>query len=159
TRSIAAVSREVRSSARSACIIDVPPSPADWYQSVYGAYRPRLTCVNSARRLCWIRLTEERMPSKRSQPTKTIDGVVAEQIKALRKAQGSQQRLADLLGVPQSTVTRIESGERGITVGELFRIAAALNVAPVELLGASFQPQDVPVDRTRTLPPPHARAW
>jgi transcriptional regulator with XRE-family HTH domain len=72
----------------------------------------------------------------------------------------SQQKLAQDIGESQSTVARIESGNRDISISELFRIAAALNVAPVELLAGSFTaPPAVPVIGKVTLPPHEAREW
>lgn len=100
-------------------------------------------------------------PAKRKRRTlPSLDRVLAVQIRALRAKQGvSQQVLAEMLGETQSTVTRIESGDRSITVSELFRIAAALDAAPVELLAASFAPDEVPVAGKTRLSADHAREW
>jgi transcriptional regulator with XRE-family HTH domain len=89
----------------------------------------------------------------------TANQVVADQVKALRGRQMSQQQLASKIGETQSTVARIESGDRSITVDELFRISWALDVAPLELLAASFQPCDVPIIGTLRLAPADARDW
>jgi transcriptional regulator with XRE-family HTH domain len=71
----------------------------------------------------------------------------------------SQQQLADRIGETQSTIARIESGGRAITVSELLRIAWALDVAPVHLLAASFRPQDIPIQGGLRLAPKDAREW
>lgn len=72
-------------------------------------------------------------------------------ISALREAQGmSVSRLAARtaeLGYPMhrvAAITKIEAGERAITVPELIVIAAALNTAPLSLLAPSGP--DDPVD-------------
>jgi transcriptional regulator with XRE-family HTH domain len=57
----------------------------------------------------------------------------------------TQQELADMLGVPQSTITRIESGERSIAVSEVFRIAAVLNASPGYLLSGELTGEDISV--------------
>jgi transcriptional regulator with XRE-family HTH domain len=101
-----------------------------------------------------------RKPRRRRRTNMTANQVVADQVKALRGRRGiSQQQLADKIGETQSTVARIESGARSVTVDELFRIAWALDVAPLELLAASFQPCDVPIIGTLRLSPTEARDW
>jgi len=99
-----------------------------------------------------------RTATRRRRTLQTLDGVVAQQIRTLR-GDRSQQWLADRIGETQSTVARIESGKRSIAIRELFVISAALDVAPVELLAASFQPSDVPINGKRRLPPAEAREW
>jgi transcriptional regulator with XRE-family HTH domain len=105
--------------------------------------------------------TEPRRKSRRRRRENlTADQLVADQVRALRDRRGiSQQQLADTLGVPQSTIARIESGGRMISVGELLRIAWALDVAPVHLLAASFRPQDIPIQEGLRLSPKDARDW
>ena len=50
-------------------------------------------------------------------------------IAALRAERGvSQRRLADVLGLDPSALSRIESGERGLAVGELVSVAEFLGV-------------------------------
>lgn len=52
-----------------------------------------------------------------------------------RKRQGlTQQAVADLLGKPQSFVSKYESGERRLDVVEFIQIAKALQENPVHLL-------------------------
>jgi transcriptional regulator with XRE-family HTH domain len=90
----------------------------------------------------------------------TPSQVVADQIKDRREAQGmSQQQLGELIGETQSTIARMESGARKISVDELFKVAVALDVAPVHLLGAGFRGDSVPLKGKLRLPPMAARAW
>jgi transcriptional regulator with XRE-family HTH domain len=105
-------------------------------------------------------MVQTRSKPRTRRTLRTIDAVVASQISALRKRSGkSQQYLADKIGETQSTVARIESGRRSITIDELLRISAALDVAPVELLAASFQPEDVPITGSLRLAPARTRGW
>jgi transcriptional regulator with XRE-family HTH domain len=94
------------------------------------------------------------------------DRVAAAQVRALRRRQGlSQQRLAERvsgLGLPlrQAAVARLEAGRtRNLSVADLFAFAAALDVAPVHLLAASFDEEDVPVVGKVSLSPRHCRDW
>jgi transcriptional regulator with XRE-family HTH domain len=104
--------------------------------------------------------TEARRRSTRRRANLTADQVVADQIKALRNKRGTtQQKLADELGETQSMIARVESGKRTISVGELFRISYALDVAPLHLLAASFEPKEVPISNGVRLDPDRARAW
>lgn len=92
----------------------------------------------------------------------SLDGVIARQItkvREMREGRISQQQLADMLGVTQAMVTRMESGERSITVAELFQIAAALDCAPIFLLSGAFTGEKVPVTKTVELSPEDARRW
>ena len=100
-------------------------------------------------------------PAKRKRRTlPSVDRVLAAQVKELRRKQNvSQQRLAEMLGETQSTVTRIESGERAITVAELLRIAAALDCAPVYLLSGGLTGEDLPVTPKLRLSANEAHDW
>jgi transcriptional regulator with XRE-family HTH domain len=103
--------------------------------------------------------SRRRKPARRRKNL-TADQLVADQIKALRARRGiSQQQLADAIGETQSTIARIESGRRNISVSELLRLAWALDVAPVHLLAASFQPEEVPIQGGLRLSPKDARGW
>lgn len=65
---------------------------------------------------------------------RTQDEVI-EEIVALRERQGvSQSDLADVLGLDQSAVSRIERGERGLAVAELAGIAERLGVSVDSIL-------------------------
>ncbi len=90
-----------------------------------------------------------------------LDGVIARQIKEVRGLQRvSQQQLADKLGQTQAVVTRMESGDRAITVAEVFQIAAVLNVAPLYLIGGAFtMERKVPITAKINLSPDDVRQW
>lgn len=56
-------------------------------------------------------------------------------IRAVRKERGvSQRELARALGVSQSTLSRIERGERRVSVDRLVAIARALGVRPSDMM-------------------------
>lgn len=60
---------------------------------------------------------------------------VGEEIAALRAERGvSQRRLAQAIGLDASALSRIESGERGLAVGELVAVAEYLGVDVDRLL-------------------------
>jgi transcriptional regulator with XRE-family HTH domain len=60
---------------------------------------------------------------------------VLEEIVRLRKERGiSQTEVAEALGVDQSAVSKLESGERGMAVAELATIAELLGVSVESLL-------------------------
>lgn len=75
---------------------------------------------------------------------------VGEAVRAARqRANLSQTGLADALGVTQTAVSYWESGKRGMGIGDLVAVAAALGVPAVSLL-----PQDVPPDAAEPSMPP-----
>ena len=56
-------------------------------------------------------------------------------IRAVRKERGvSQRELARALGVAQSTLSRMERGERRVSVDRLIAIARALGVRPSDMM-------------------------
>lgn len=56
-------------------------------------------------------------------------------IRAARQRRGMSQRdLARALGMAQSTLSRIERGERRVSVDRLIEIARALGVRPADML-------------------------
>ncbi|MEZ5954051.1 MAG: helix-turn-helix transcriptional regulator [Hyphomonas sp.] len=61
--------------------------------------------------------------------------LVQELKKARREAGLSQQQVADLLGVPQSYVAKIELGERRIDVIEFLKFVEALDASWSDILG------------------------
>jgi hypothetical protein len=66
--------------------------------------------------------------------------------------------------VSQPVIGRMESAAKGgearnITIADLFAVAAALDVAPVELLAASFEPQLVPIAGDLRAEPRDAADW
>jgi len=61
--------------------------------------------------------------------------IVLEKIKVIREKKGlSQADLADLVGVDQSTICRIEAGGQRVYVDTLVDIAEALEVRTARLL-------------------------
>jgi transcriptional regulator with XRE-family HTH domain len=100
-------------------------------------------------------------PAKKTRRTlPSLDRVIANQIRELRRKRGvSQQRLAELLGETQSTITRIESGERSIAVSEVYRIAAALDCPPFLLIAGGLTGEDVPVTAKHRIPCHYAHNW
>jgi len=65
-------------------------------------------------------------------------------LRELRKARGlTQVQLAELCGMPQSTISRIESGSTtGVDFDTLDRVAVALGVHPSELIAFDHVPFD-----------------
>jgi len=63
------------------------------------------------------------------------DDEAPNRIRELREAAGlKQDRLADIVGMHQSTLSKLEKGSRGLGFDDMRRIANALNVAPVDLM-------------------------
>jgi transcriptional regulator with XRE-family HTH domain len=61
--------------------------------------------------------------------------VFGQRLRAARESRGvSQEELARLAGFDRTYVSKIERGQRNITVGTIERLAEALGVRPVELL-------------------------
>ena len=59
------------------------------------------------------------------------------QLKAFRIEAGyTQEALAARIGCAQSEVSRMERGQRSVTVDRLLRVAKVLNVEPARLLGS-----------------------
>jgi transcriptional regulator with XRE-family HTH domain len=64
-----------------------------------------------------------------------LSAIVGNNIKKYRKKFGiSQEKLAENAGLHRTYIGGIERGERNITLDSLQVIAAALNVAPAELI-------------------------
>jgi transcriptional regulator with XRE-family HTH domain len=56
-------------------------------------------------------------------------------LRALRAARGiSQEALADLSGIDRAYVGSIERGQRNVSILNIYRLARALEVEPLELL-------------------------
>lgn len=67
----------------------------------------------------------------------TLAANLADNVKRLREARGlSQQRAADLSGIPRPTWASLESGAANPTLAVLSRVAVALQVSLEELVGA-----------------------
>ncbi|WP_066187898.1 MULTISPECIES: helix-turn-helix domain-containing protein [Gracilibacillus] len=73
-----------------------------------------------------------------------LEGKIAAQIKTKRQhLQLSQQQLADLAGVPKSTIGRIEAGLTSPKVTTLLRISQALNTSFI--IDGTNDPKDTTV--------------
>jgi transcriptional regulator with XRE-family HTH domain len=73
--------------------------------------------------------------AKRGRKAGGLQGIIAENVRRLRTAQGlSQEALAEVCGYHRTYVGGIERGERNITIATLEALAGALGVDPRELL-------------------------
>ena len=69
-------------------------------------------------------------------------------IKELRKLRKmTQQELAKILDVTQGAIQKLETGERGLDIDWMRKIAQALNVEPWELLPKDMQPNISPEEQ------------
>jgi transcriptional regulator with XRE-family HTH domain len=103
---------------------------------------------------------KRRKPTRRRPKNQTADQVVADQVRRLRERRGiTQQELADKLGWPQSTIARLELGNRSISVSDLLALCWALDVAPVYMLDGSFQTGDIPIRAGLRVPTERVRWW
>ena len=68
------------------------------------------------------------------------DEQLGARLKELRDASGmSQEQLADALGVDQSTISRVERGQRAVTARELALASGALRVTLGEIVDPDSQ--------------------
>ena len=66
-------------------------------------------------------------------------------IKEIRKRKGiTQVELAKRLGISQGAIQKLETGERGLDLDWMEKIAKALEVKPWELLPKDMQPNITP---------------
>ena len=62
------------------------------------------------------------------------------EIKAVRKEKGiTQQRLSEVSGIDQSSISRMENGKQGISLDNLYLIANALEVSIESLFRGDSQ--------------------
>jgi transcriptional regulator with XRE-family HTH domain len=105
------------------------------------------------------------MSDTREKTPADVSRVVGRQIRTVRELlRLSQAQLAQRLkdkGVTmrQVTIARLESGDRRITVDEVFAIAAVLGVSPQLLLSGSFTSELVPVLPELDVTPNDMRFW
>lgn len=73
---------------------------------------------------------------KASKPSSPIRDTLARNLRTIRSRSGlSQEALADLAGLHRTYVSSVERGERNISIDNIGRLAAALKVSVVELVG------------------------
>lgn len=69
-------------------------------------------------------------------------------IKEIRKRKGvTQVQLAKILGVSQGAIQMLETGQRGLDLNWMQKIAKALDVEPWELLPKDMQPNISPEEQ------------
>ncbi len=96
---------------------------------------------------------------------RTPHDVAIERIRQLRKRHGfTQQDLADrlnLLGAhtDRAAVAKVELGQRGLSLNELFQYALALDVAPVHLVTAPDSEDPIALGPNMECTPGEMRAW
>jgi transcriptional regulator with XRE-family HTH domain len=74
---------------------------------------------------------------------KTVDVTVGESVRIIRELQGfSQTELADLTGIPQSTISGIENDRIQIGVERAKVLARALNCHPAVLVFPGWEIKD-----------------
>ena len=66
-----------------------------------------------------------------------LQRTVGQNLRRIRRERGlSQEKFADTLGVHRTYMGGLERGERNLTLKSLERIAGALDIDPLELLGS-----------------------
>lgn len=82
-------------------------------------------------------------------------------LKQIRKAKGlSQADLADMIGVNQSTISKMENGEQGCTIEKFQAYAAAVGVGLSDLFADDrTAAEDVLVSAFRALSPERQKGW
>lgn len=79
-----------------------------------------------------------------------MSSILAANLKRLREARGlTQQKLADVSGVPRPTLAHLESGAANPTLGVMLKVALALHASVEELIGEPAG--NVTLHRARTL--------
>ena len=73
------------------------------------------------------------MAAKRKRTRIAISGIFADRLAEVRGTR-SQREVAESVGMDRSAITRIENGDRSVTLEEAIELAAALNVCPTFLI-------------------------
>ncbi|WP_175648047.1 helix-turn-helix domain-containing protein [Nocardia donostiensis] len=67
-----------------------------------------------------------------------LDAALGAEVRALRARRGwSQEVLAEHAGYNKKTITRLERGERAMTMAQLYKICKVFGVRPSELVTAA----------------------
>lgn len=82
-------------------------------------------------------------------------------LKSLRRARGlNQKELAEMAGVEQSTISKIERGFDGVTLRVLKQLADALRADVTELISEDrSQAEQALLEAFRALPPDRQQGW
>lgn len=73
-------------------------------------------------------------------------------IRELRKERGlTQVELAEMIGVTQNAIYKLETGECELNTKWMEKLSAALNVKPYELLPLEWQPQPITKEEEQIL--------
>ncbi len=74
----------------------------------------------------------------------SINAQIGRKVKELRESRNlSQEKLAEMLGIPRPAVSQIENGARAVSADELVRMSKALGTHVETLLGIKQEPQVV----------------
>lgn len=67
-----------------------------------------------------------------------LDAALGAEVRAMRARRGwSQEALAGRTGYNKKTITRLERGERAMTMAQMYKICKAFGIRPSELVGAA----------------------
>lgn len=82
-------------------------------------------------------------------------------LEKIRQSRGlTQEDLADMSGLKQSTISKIERGYDGVTLRALYKIAEALDVELAELIGNQrLKAEDAIIQAFRSLPEDRQQGW
>lgn len=73
------------------------------------------------------------------------DRVIGEMLRHLRTSRRiSQARIAETLSLPQTVISRIERGERHVTLRELRLVCALLDKSPLDFVAEYIQRMNAP---------------
>ena len=74
------------------------------------------------------------------QPATTYAAVVGQVLKSMREGKNLHQSdLANILGITQATLSRVESGSVGVSMGTIAQLAAALSTQPNVIINTADQ--------------------